>query len=73
MHAIQAFLMAVLSSFVSLTILIFLGQALAEEVTIYDKDWRIKGHIEDGRVYDRDWRLQNRIEGGKIYDRNWTS
>ena len=89
MHAIQAFLMVVLSSFVSLTILIFLGQALAEEVTIYDKDWRIKerikdgtiydkdwrikGHIEDGRVYDRDWRLQNRIEGGKIYDRNWTS
>lgn len=87
MHAVQAFLMGAFSGFVLLTVLIFLDIARAADVTIYDKDWRVKerihdgtiydkdwrvkGHIEDGRVYDRDWRLQNRIEDGRIYDRNW--
>jgi len=35
MHAIQALLMGVFSSLILLTVLIFLGQALAEEITIY--------------------------------------
>lgn len=87
MHAIQGFLIGVLSSFALIRTLIFLGLALAEEITIcdkawrvkeriqdgtiYDRDWRMKGHIEDGRVYDSNWNLEKRIEDGRIYDRNW--
>lgn len=70
--------------FVWLTIVLSL--ALAEEVTIYDRDrrvqeriqdgkiydrdWGVKGYIEDGRVYDSKWSLEKRIEDGKVYDRN---
>ena len=50
MQAIQTLLMGAFSSLVLLTVLILLGQALAEELTIYDKDWGVKGHIEGGRV-----------------------
>jgi hypothetical protein len=39
MHTIQSFLTVVLCGFVWLTII--LGLALAGEVTIYDKDWRV--------------------------------
>jgi hypothetical protein len=41
MHVTQSFLVGVFPSFVLLTVLIFLGQALAEEVTIYDNN---RGH-----------------------------
>ena len=82
MHAIQASLMKGLSISILAAVLIIPGSILGQEVTIYDKegirdgtiydkDWRVKGHIEDGRVYDRDWKLKERIEGDKIYDRNW--
>jgi hypothetical protein len=52
MQTIQAFLIVVLSGFVWLTFI--LGLALAEEVAIHDRDWRVKGHIEDGKIYDRE-------------------
>jgi hypothetical protein len=87
MHAIQAFLMKGLSISILAAVLIIPGSILAQEVTIYDKDWRVKerirdgtiydkdwrvkGHIEDGRIYDRDWKLKEWIEGDKIFDRNW--
>ena len=53
MHAIQSFLIVVLCGLVWLTII--LGLALAEEITIYNKDWRIKerskGSEVRGQVY----------------------
>lgn len=69
MHSIQAFLTVVLCGFVRLTIV--LGLALAQEITIYDEDWRVKEQIQDGPNYDRDWRVKGYIEDGKVYDRNW--
>jgi hypothetical protein len=69
MHTIQSFLIVVLCGFAWLTII--LGLALAEEITIYDKDWQVKERIWDGTMYDRDWRVKRHIEDGKVYDRNW--
>ncbi len=39
MHAIQSFLIVVLCGFAWLAVI--LGLVLAEDITIYDKDWRI--------------------------------
>ncbi len=50
MHTIQAFLTVVLCGFVWLTII--LGLAIAEEITIYDKDWQVKERIQDGTIYE---------------------
>ncbi len=47
MHAIQSFLIVILCGFVWLTII--LGLALAQEITVYDKDWRVKERIQDGK------------------------
>jgi len=58
----------VLCGFVWLTII--LSVALAEEETIYDKDWQVKERIQDGTIYDRDWRVKGHIEKGRVYDRN---
>jgi alpha-N-acetylglucosamine transferase len=69
MQTIQAFLTVVLCGFVWLTII--LGLALAEEVTIYDKNWQVKERIQDGTIYDRDWTVKGHIDDGKVYDRNW--
>jgi hypothetical protein len=44
MHTIQTFLIVVLSAFVWLTFIP--GLALAEAVTIYDKDWRVEQRIQ---------------------------
>jgi len=63
MHTIQSFLIVVLCGFVWLTII--LSVALAEEVTIYDKDWRVKERIQDGTIYDRDWRVKGPIWSGR--------
>jgi len=54
MHTIQSFLIVVLCAFFWLTIMLSL--ALGEEITIYDKDWKIKERIQDGTIYDRHWR-----------------
>ncbi len=40
MHAVQSFLIVVLCAFVWLSII--LGLVLAEDITIYDKDWQVK-------------------------------
>ena len=66
MHTIQAFLTVVLCGFVWLTII--RGLALAEEVTIYDKDWQVKERIQDGTIDDRDWRVKEDIEDGKNHE-----
>jgi hypothetical protein len=50
MHAIQSFLIVVLCGFVWLTIMLSL--ILAEEITIFDKDWRVKERIQDGTIYE---------------------
>ncbi len=50
MHAIQSFLIVVLCGFVWLTII--LGLALAEEITIYGKDWQVKERIQDGKTHE---------------------
>jgi hypothetical protein len=41
----------VLCGFFWLTVI--LGLALAEDITIYDKDWQVKERIQDGKIYDR--------------------
>ena len=69
MHAFQSFLIVVLCGFVWLTII--LGLALAEEVMIYDKDWKVKERIQDGTIYDWDWRVKGHIQDGRVYDRDW--
>ncbi len=50
MHAIQSFLIVVLCGFVWLAIILSL--ALAEEITIYDKDWQVKERIQEGAIYE---------------------
>ena len=50
MPTIQAFLTVVLCGFVWLTIILSL--ALAEEVTIWDKDSRVKERLQDGTIYE---------------------
>ena len=66
MHTIQSFLVVVLCGFVWLTIILSL--ALAEEITIYDKDWQVKEGIQDGTIYDRDWKVKGHIEDGKNHE-----
>jgi hypothetical protein len=63
MHTIQAYLIVVLCGFVWLTII--LGLALADEITIYDKDWQVKERIQDGTVYDLNWNTKGYIRKGK--------
>lgn len=63
MHTSQGFLTVVLCGFVWMTII--LGLAIAEEMTIFDKDWRVKERIRDGAIYDRDWSMKGHIEDGK--------
>lgn len=57
MHAIQAFLTKGLSSSNLASVLIIPGSILAREVTIYDKDWRVKERIRPKLVqsYALDW------------------
>ena len=66
MHGIQSFLIVVLCGFVWLTIILSL--ALGEEITIYDKDWRLKERTQDGTIYDCDWRVKGHIEDGKNHE-----
>ena len=63
MHKVQSFLIVVLCGFVWLTII--LGLALAEEITIYNQDWRVKERIQDGTVYDLNWNTKGYIRKGK--------
>ena len=50
MHIIQEFLKVVLCGFILLTIILTLALAEAEEVTIYDKDWRVQERIQGGTI-----------------------
>jgi hypothetical protein len=64
MHTIQAFLIVVLSGFVWLTFI--LGLALAEEVTIYDRNWNPEKHTDKDRIYDKNWNLNGYIKEGEL-------
>jgi hypothetical protein len=59
MHAIQSFLIVVLCGFVWLTII--LGLALAKMVTIYDRERKVNERIWDGTIYDREWRAKGHL------------
>lgn len=52
-------------------LLVLAGQTMAEDLTIDDKDWRLKERIQDGKIYDWDCNLKGRIDKDRIYDRNW--
>lgn len=43
-----------------------LSPALAEEIAIYDKDWRVKERMQDGTIYDKDWKVKGHIEGSAL-------
>ncbi len=55
-----------------IVILFFLPSfALAQDLTVYDKDWKVKARIEDGKIYDRNWKVKGYIKDNRIYDRDW--
>ncbi len=41
---------------------------MAEEVNIYYKDLKGKERVRDGTIYDRDWRVKGHIEDGKNHE-----
>ncbi|MGD0626604.1 MAG: hypothetical protein ABSB32_18060 [Thermodesulfobacteriota bacterium] len=45
--------------------------ALAQDLTIYDRNWRVKVRIQGDTIYDSSWRVKGHVEDGKIYDSNW--
>ena len=65
MRAIQALLMGAFSSLVLLTVLIFLGTARAGDVTIYGRDWNMKGWIGNEIIFDMNWNTKGYIKKGK--------
>ncbi|MHB8110481.1 MAG: hypothetical protein ACYDHW_10675 [Syntrophorhabdaceae bacterium] len=47
-----------------------------ETKKIYDKDWKLKGYIQDDgqgtkKIYDKDWKTEGYIKDDRIYDKNW--
>ena len=48
-----------------------LSETLAQDVNIYDKDWRLKGRVRDGKIYGLDMKVEGYIKEGRIYDQNW--
>ena len=52
MQTIQGFLKVIICGFILLTIILSLALAEAEEVTIYDKDWRVQERIQNGMIYE---------------------
>lgn len=72
MTKIRSLLVKAHSPAVLVCVILFSSLLLAEdEVTIYDRDWRVKERIQDGTIYDRDWNVKGHIRDGKVYDRNW--
>jgi hypothetical protein len=55
----------------SLFILLIPSFLSSEGIKIYDKNWNIKGRIQDNKTYDRNWQLLYRIKDYRLYDRNW--
>jgi len=43
-----------------------------DNLTIYDKDFRVKDRAQDGVIYDKDGRVKGHIKNGIIYDKDWT-
>ena len=52
MQTIQEFLKVIICGFILLTIILSLALAEADEVTIYDKDWRVQERIQDGTSHE---------------------
>ena len=42
--------------------------AVAEDVDVYDDNYRLQYRIRGDKVYDRDYRLKYRTDGDKVYD-----
>ncbi len=51
MKIFQELLKLVLCGFILLTIILTLAVAGAQEVTIYDRDWRVQQRIQQGTTY----------------------
>jgi|GEM_PF-5162432 len=47
------------------------GPGHAQEMDIYDNNYRRQYILRGDKIYDRNYRLQYRLEGDKIYDRNY--
>ncbi|AEB08767.1 hypothetical protein Desac_0893 [Desulfobacca acetoxidans DSM 11109] len=45
--------------------------AWAEDIDVYDDNYRLQYRIRGDKVYDRDYRQQYSIDGKKIYDRDY--
>lgn len=85
----NAFLRAVLGTFIPIIVLLLSGQTFAEAAssfnkngsvkeyirhgTIYDRNELVKGYIRDGLVYDNNWELVRGFKGSTIYEREWIS
>lgn len=54
---------------VSLIVLFFADVCEAER--IYDKNFKLKYYIENGKIYDKKFKLKYRIERGKIYSKKY--
>jgi hypothetical protein len=45
--------------------------AVAEDMDVYDDNYRLQYRIRGDKVYDRDYKQQYRIDGKKIYDQDY--
>ena len=60
-----------LSILIIFIVALLAGPGMAEDLTIFGKDWKVQGYIRDGVVYDKNWTWQFRIDkDGRILDRN---
>jgi len=47
-----------------------------ETKKVYDKNWNLKGYIQDDgrgtkKIYDKNWNTQGYIKDDHVYDKNW--
>jgi hypothetical protein len=40
----------------------------ADDLRIYDRDWKLRGHVKGGRIYDQNWERKGQIKGDRVYD-----
>ena len=70
MFAAQALLAGAFSYLLILAVLIYLGQVLAEEVRAFDKTSMINGRIQNGTIYEKDWRAKGNIENSGVFNKD---
>jgi hypothetical protein len=47
------------------------GHRSGENYTIYDRSYRVRGYVRDGKIYDRKYRTRGYIKDDKVYDRRY--